>query len=285
MLRDGSPDLTENMDGQGPEQQANDEDGKAEEQIPTRLAKAKFDMPVTPSSGSKLNEHKKHWIDYAKFILELLGFFVLCVYACYTIKIYRANKDAADAAKDAAQTASKGFALTKQITEGTSEAVCFMNATFRDLGANTCSVSFYNLGHVAAKSVRADVELSIRKLPSNVLTGKVQMETFSQDEMIPRAQGTELMYAPGHGDITRAVNFPMLTVYAHNFENRTAAFMVRGMLTYDNGFGTIRNTPYCVEFVYFRAVTPQFSPVPCDGPWGIRQFLKDVKKSETQGQK
>src|ERR1035438_8065354 len=40
-------------------------------------------------------------------VRDLVGLVVLCIYAAYTIKIYCANKEAADAAKSAAETAQK----------------------------------------------------------------------------------------------------------------------------------------------------------------------------------
>lgn len=53
------------------------------------------------------NSHRqKHWIDYVTVSLELLGLTMLCVYAAYTIKIYRATKQSADAATAASKTAA-----------------------------------------------------------------------------------------------------------------------------------------------------------------------------------
>src|ERR1017187_8472073 len=63
------------------------------------------EMPPPISDGSKPDEQKKHWLEYAKFSLEVLGFAVLCVYAYFTIEIYCANKKAADAATIAAKAA------------------------------------------------------------------------------------------------------------------------------------------------------------------------------------
>jgi hypothetical protein len=48
-----------------------------------------------------------------KFILEILGFAILAVYAFFTILMYCANRDSADAAKSAADTAQK--TLTQSI--------------------------------------------------------------------------------------------------------------------------------------------------------------------------
>jgi hypothetical protein len=100
------------MDSQKPEEQPNNESGEPKEQISPGVTK--LDVPVSPPSDNKPDEHKKHWIDYAKFLLELLGFFVLCIYACFTIGIYRANQKAANAASEALIEVRKqtGFAAT-----------------------------------------------------------------------------------------------------------------------------------------------------------------------------
>ena len=48
------------------------------------------------------------------FGMELLGFVILCVYAAYTIKIYRASKQSADAATSAAKTAAEQLEMTER---------------------------------------------------------------------------------------------------------------------------------------------------------------------------
>ncbi|HXM61822.1 MAG TPA: hypothetical protein VN950_13275 [Terriglobales bacterium] len=44
-----------------------------------------------------------------KFALELAGFIVLCVYAFFTILMYRANRDSADASKEASDTSKEAL--------------------------------------------------------------------------------------------------------------------------------------------------------------------------------
>jgi hypothetical protein len=92
------------MDTPEPQQQADNKYGETEEQISPGVAK--LDVPVTPSDSGTRDDSKKHWIDYAKFGLEVCGFTVLCVYAYFTIRIYYANNNAADAATSAAKTAA-----------------------------------------------------------------------------------------------------------------------------------------------------------------------------------
>ena len=70
--------------------------------------------PPSQTHHAKSCNHKKHWLDYVTLGMELLGFVVLCVYAAYTIKIYRASKQSADAATSAAKTAAEQLEMTER---------------------------------------------------------------------------------------------------------------------------------------------------------------------------
>jgi hypothetical protein len=69
---------------------------------------------ASPHPTEPIRVRRKHWIDYVTFGFELLGLFVLCVYAAYTIKIYRATKQSADAATNAAKTAADSLVLAQR---------------------------------------------------------------------------------------------------------------------------------------------------------------------------
>ena len=57
----------------------------------------------------KFKENFWKGVEEPKFLLEIVGFVVLTIYAGYTIAIYYANRDAANAAATASMTASKQF--------------------------------------------------------------------------------------------------------------------------------------------------------------------------------
>jgi hypothetical protein len=100
------------MDNPEPQQQADNKCGETDEQVSPGIAK--LDVPVAPSDSGKRDDSKKHWIDYAKFGLEICGFVVLCVYAYFTIRIYCASKEAADAARSAAETAKQTLLVSQR---------------------------------------------------------------------------------------------------------------------------------------------------------------------------
>jgi hypothetical protein len=128
MHRDGKPSLGSNTDNQKPQEQSDDECGKAKEQISSRVTK--LEMPITPPDNGKTEEPKKHWIDYSKFGLEICGFIVLCVYAYFTIRIYCANQQAANAAHDTLVEIQKQTLLARQQTVGTLAAILQANVEF-----------------------------------------------------------------------------------------------------------------------------------------------------------
>src|SRR5580700_10895095 len=56
---------------------------------------------------------KTKW-DKSKPFVELGGLVLLAIYTCYTIRMYHANKESADAAKSAAETASGALGQSQQ---------------------------------------------------------------------------------------------------------------------------------------------------------------------------
>jgi hypothetical protein len=56
---------------------------------------------------------EKNWWDKSKPFVEIVGLVLLAIYTAYTIKMYRANKQAADAATTAAQAAKDANKITK----------------------------------------------------------------------------------------------------------------------------------------------------------------------------
>jgi len=66
-------------------------------QPPILPESTKLESPPAESHCEESENQKKHWLDYVTFGMELFGLVVLAVYAGYTIKIYYANQQAADA--------------------------------------------------------------------------------------------------------------------------------------------------------------------------------------------
>jgi hypothetical protein len=100
---------SENQESPGGEQQA----ANQTPETPAKIVDAPTELKPPPPNAKCRNtcKPKKHWLDYVTFGMEFLGLVVVCIYAGYTIKIYCASRDSADAARDAA-TAATGAAET-----------------------------------------------------------------------------------------------------------------------------------------------------------------------------
>jgi hypothetical protein len=78
--------------------------------------------PEAPPPSEKCKQSKcseKHWLDYLEAGMGGLGLVVLVVYTIFTGLMYCANKKAADAAKSAADTASKQLILSEKSIDAT----------------------------------------------------------------------------------------------------------------------------------------------------------------------
>jgi hypothetical protein len=102
----------ENQNSPDSEQNASHQSAETTAQV----AQTATEFQSPPSKPQCKNGYKqsKHWLEYVTFGLELVGFIVLCVYAGYTIKIYCANKQAANAATSAANTAKESLRLDQR---------------------------------------------------------------------------------------------------------------------------------------------------------------------------
>jgi hypothetical protein len=195
------------------------------------------------------------------------------------------TQKAADAAKSAAETADAGLKITRALTEGANEAICYGTVDCMHSEDGKCVFSFSNVGHVAAKRVHARIEFSIRLIsPSNTQIGKTDTTNIYQEEIAPRTPVGNPLYAPGHGDINRTTDVPMLRVNRSEIEGGNRAIMINITLLYDNGFGTQKTSPYCEEIAYGRTgPPPSASRIPMlvacdDGPAGIVTFIRDQLK-------
>jgi hypothetical protein len=108
---------------------------------------------------------KENWWDKIKPFVELCGVILLAVYTGYTIKIYSANKKAADVAQRTLVEIQQQTMLIRQQLVGTEAAVVVINdfpgiesAQTNNYGFN---IGFRNDGHVVAS--RVNVTLVVRR--------------------------------------------------------------------------------------------------------------------------
>ena len=77
---------------------------------------ATSEPPPSPCHYEITCKPEKYWWDKIKPYAEIVGIVLLAVYTAYTIKMYCANKKAADAAYSAADTASKTLRASNRAT-------------------------------------------------------------------------------------------------------------------------------------------------------------------------
>lgn len=110
----GEPEHSENAKTKSPEYEghAHDEMINISTPIESNNQKPTYHCEITCKTG-------QNWWDKGKPFAEIAGIILLAIYTGYTIKMYCANKKAADAAEKAAKAASAQVALAQESLDAT----------------------------------------------------------------------------------------------------------------------------------------------------------------------
>jgi len=127
-------------------------------------------MEKPDSNKSKSTKEIENCLDYyeirikrslrdPKFVLEVAGFIVLFVYAIYTIRMYYANQESADAAKSAAETAARQLEMAdrpwiKDVVRSNADFM-FNNGAF----SWAVTIRAENVGHSVATAIFPETKL------------------------------------------------------------------------------------------------------------------------------
>jgi hypothetical protein len=148
------------------------------EEKPEKQAKqANADVPVTPSVPTSpppkthcqitCKTEKNFW-DNFKTVAEIVGIALLAVYTFYTIKMYCANKEAANAATTAAKATQESVGLQRKQYQATFRASVDLDKNWMGLYRSPqnrqiwTGVKVLNFGKNDATSVFIDVTLEFR---------------------------------------------------------------------------------------------------------------------------
>jgi len=103
---------------------------------------------------------EKHWWDRWKPFVEIFGVVLLAVYTGYTIEMYYANRDAAEAAKSAANTAATALGDSQKSFEVENRPYVIIDGTtyfLKDEKGNTtlrtANINYKNVGKTPAQDV------------------------------------------------------------------------------------------------------------------------------------
>lgn len=202
-------------------------------QIPPTLTELQSPRAKPDSKGSRKEE--KHWLDYVTFALELIGLIVLCIYAGYTIKIYCANQQAADAAHDTLIEIQKQTKLARQQLVGTQAAIVRDDQPNWDISKGRFAALLLNDGAVTATHVELKAEVFKQSIPDGKIIG-TPFIIEAHDEVIA---------SKGHLDPSVTIpSWHTYTVEAKDWPGHEA-FVYKGRFSYDDGFGDVHSHDFC----------------------------------------
>ncbi|HWZ43518.1 MAG TPA: hypothetical protein VNW97_08565 [Candidatus Saccharimonadales bacterium] len=144
------------------------------------------EIPPTPSDSPKTCKTSKHGNDNTppwKKCLEISAFVVGLVYAIFTALMYCANRDSADAAKRAADTAAKQLEMAERPWVLVNIEID-TPLIFDSSGAHAGLVAtFKNIGHSPAIRIWPDAEI----LPIEPIDMAKERERFCREREIPQS--------------------------------------------------------------------------------------------------
>jgi hypothetical protein len=177
--------------------------------------------------------------------VEIAGVILLGVYTVYTIKMYCANKKAADAATRAATSAENS------VTQAGNNSRLDQRA-------------WVAVGDISQESQRESLVISV--IFKN--TGKTPAKNFvirCAGEPVQKGQQprSEEVILPGHGIIAPDGIFHSNLSASGGFDWKSVDLIVHGKIEYDTVFGTPHWTKFCYYFVP-SSKTGKGGFAPCD---------------------
>jgi hypothetical protein len=207
-------------------------------------------------------KQEKDWWDKTKPFVEIAGAILLAVYTAYTIKMYWANKKAADAAKSAADTAANQLVLSERP---------WIKITHRIVNPLTFDVPG-NGGQITSMTLEDTLE--------NV-GQSVALHIFSWEDVIPmdngfspfvtaRVRQGQWCNASRHSDVTKGLSGYVLFPKDHFSQNsRIGGYMtIVNKIAQEN-----KNIPGKVGFVLIGCVAYRSSFEPADAPAHETKFI------------
>jgi len=186
---------------------------------------------------------------------EILGIVLLFVYTLYTIKMYRANRDAADAAKSAADTAKNSLVISQR---------AYLTGLYpiTDYDKKIISFQILNSGHIP--SSRAQVVIyEVTWNPPKPTVGETGpeyvVERHKQINNIPAVVPT----SAGPSPISIAVIVPEMS--KDRLLKGTQLILIVADIAYDAGFEEVKGqrSEVCIQTVY-QTIAKSVFLIPCD---------------------
>lgn len=203
-------------------------------------------MPPLPPSETRYEitcKHDKDKWDKFKERAEVFGILVLVVYAIYTIKMYYANKEAADAAKTSSDNAVTFFRDDQRAWMGVTKAEItqYYPSPFRAI------VEFTNSGKTPAINIEHTITTTLyfSHLPEPTPQDEaIAKSSFVKEGAVP-PQGTR-SFSLNESDPGEATVNKLLSLTHGLLEAKSSFLYLFGELRYDDVYGRPHYTTFCV---------------------------------------
>jgi hypothetical protein len=209
--------------------------GSAETNVPP--APSIPDLPPTKTHCEITCKTEKTWWDKIKPLVEIVGIGLLAIYTFYTIKMYRATKESADAAQVSADTAKRALEITERAYVNLGSPISYAHGiTGHTYPTETVlMVPLENSGHIPATLKACNVHM-IRFL---------QGKAFHSANVVLCEESMSL--PPGSGHFTMAI--PLLDFLQNEMREIKSGreqIEIEGAIRYDDGFGVTDNFHFCL---------------------------------------
>jgi hypothetical protein len=228
---------------------------QSEPEVPP--APAHSQLPPTHATCQITCKTEKDWWDKIKPFLEMAGVVLLAIYTGYTIKMYCANKKAADAAKSAAETAHDAFVKGNRPWVGVDGPLTVTQppTIFQEGGKENIKASFSfivkNFGTAPALHYVAEATIVINSPPTpdgradfsaftNAADSACRMADSGTRAIVPGEEGSGLYLFPSQPireEVNNATTSPA--------PNPITALDVVGCMAYSDQHRGIHHTRFC----------------------------------------
>jgi hypothetical protein len=208
-----------------------------------------------------MDKPERHWWDKVKPFVEIIGVALLAIYTGYTIKMYSANRDAADAAQSAVANAKEQFRQDARpyvwvTNNGLGQPEFIFDRTLTGAPMNTGQIlwtfHYTDYGKTPAYNLSSERLFSV-----GVNSPFRESHGFSQVEKV---KGTPV--PPNKDDFQTVVSDPGITAEQYKQFLRTDnALRIRAVIQYSDAYGEKYETGLCLGRLASGAI--QY----CDGSY------------------
>ena len=168
--------------------------------------------------------------------------------------------------------------MAKRRAEDFDEAFCYVTAWLDpELSENVEHVAIDNRGKVTARPIKAHVEIVGKSIPENRVLSRVSIIDIHEEEL---AAPTASAINANTSSKSREVPLEwMNSAMRSRMADTKATIVVSGTLEYENGFGVVKNSPFCISSINAK---PEFGNggtnnlIDCDK---VPRFLRDLERT------